>query len=118
MNQHAHRNSFSVPPNGHHFIRSTVISLTEEKVKVKLFPYLTKHQAMKKYWESGGIAPRILKLGIIWETSGKLHARPALSPGPLHRRMGGAQSRYGRDGEEIEVPLLPLPEIEARSSSR
>jgi hypothetical protein len=29
------------------------------KVKVKLSLCLTKHQAMKAYWESGGIAPRI-----------------------------------------------------------
>jgi hypothetical protein len=25
--------------------------------------FLTKHHALKAYWESGGIAPRILKLG-------------------------------------------------------
>jgi hypothetical protein len=30
------------------------------KVKVKLFLCLTKHHAMKAYWGSGGIAPRIL----------------------------------------------------------
>jgi hypothetical protein len=30
------------------------------KVKVKLFLCLTKHHAMKAYWRSGGIAPRIL----------------------------------------------------------
>jgi hypothetical protein len=27
---------------------------------------LTKHHAMKTYWESGGIAPRILDLGTRW----------------------------------------------------
>jgi hypothetical protein len=31
------------------------------KVKVKLFPCLTKHHAMKTYWGSGGIAPCILQ---------------------------------------------------------
>jgi hypothetical protein len=30
------------------------------KVKVKLFLCLTKHHAVKAYWGSGGIAPRIL----------------------------------------------------------
>jgi hypothetical protein len=33
------------------------------KVKVKLSLYLGKHHAMKTYWGSGGIAPRILDLG-------------------------------------------------------
>jgi hypothetical protein len=36
------------------------------KVKVKLSLCLTKHQAMKTYWGSGGIAPRILDLGTRW----------------------------------------------------
>jgi hypothetical protein len=30
------------------------------KVKVKLSPWLTEHDAMKAYWGSGGIAPLIL----------------------------------------------------------
>jgi hypothetical protein len=33
------------------------------KVKVKFFLCLIKHHAMKTYWRSGGIAPRILDLG-------------------------------------------------------
>jgi hypothetical protein len=36
------------------------------KVKVQLSLYLTKHHAMKTYWRSGGIAPRILDLGTRW----------------------------------------------------
>jgi hypothetical protein len=36
------------------------------KVKVKLSLCLTKHHAMKVYWESGGIAPCILDLGTGW----------------------------------------------------
>jgi hypothetical protein len=36
------------------------------KVKVKLSLCLTKHHAMKTYWGSGGIAPRILDLGTSW----------------------------------------------------
>jgi hypothetical protein len=36
------------------------------KVKVKLSLCLTKHHAMKTYWGSGGITPRILDLGTRW----------------------------------------------------
>jgi hypothetical protein len=35
-------------------------------VKVKLSLCLTKHHAMKKHWESGCIAPRILDIGPEW----------------------------------------------------
>jgi hypothetical protein len=33
----------------------------------KVFPVLNKHYAMKTYWESGGIALRILGLGTRWK---------------------------------------------------
>jgi hypothetical protein len=33
---------------------------------VKLSLYLNKYHAMKTYWGSGGIAPRILDLGTSW----------------------------------------------------
>jgi hypothetical protein len=36
------------------------LTLDKLKVKVKLPLCLTKHHAMKAYWVSGGIAPRIL----------------------------------------------------------
>jgi hypothetical protein len=35
----------------------------------KIFPillFLTEHHAMKAYWGSGGIAPRILDIGTRW----------------------------------------------------
>jgi len=32
-------------------------------VQAKLYLCLTKHHAVKMYWESGGIAPHILNLG-------------------------------------------------------
>jgi len=35
-------------------------------VKVKVSLCLTKHHAVKAYWGSGGIAPRILDLGTRW----------------------------------------------------
>jgi hypothetical protein len=46
----------------------TSIALVKDtgKVKVKLSLCLTKHHAMKTYWGSGGIAPRILDLGTRW----------------------------------------------------
>jgi hypothetical protein len=49
------------------------------------------------------------------KVSGKLHASAALHPGenprcPLHKRLGGLQSRPRRFGEEKN--FLPLSEIE------
>jgi hypothetical protein len=48
------------------------------------------------------------------EVSGQLHAPAALPPGkeplvwyPLDRRLGGPQSRSGRDGEEKNSQPLP-----------
>jgi hypothetical protein len=43
--------------------------------------FLTEHNAMKAYWGSGGIAPRVLDLGTRMEVSGHLHGPSALSPG-------------------------------------
>jgi hypothetical protein len=44
---------------------------------------------------------------------------PASRPQSLYPRnpLGGSQSRYGRSGEEKNVPFLALPGIEPRSSS-
>jgi hypothetical protein len=42
---------------------SVLASQLNVKVKVKLFPCLTKHHAIKTYWGSGSLAPRILDLG-------------------------------------------------------
>jgi len=44
---------------------NTVLSV-KVKVKVKLSLCLSKSDAMKTYWEIGGIAPRILNLGTVW----------------------------------------------------
>jgi hypothetical protein len=51
------------------------------EVKVKLPLRLTKHHAMKVYWRSGGVAPRILWPRYWMEVSGQLHAQAALPPG-------------------------------------
>jgi hypothetical protein len=76
------------------------------KVKIKLPLCLTKHHAMKTYWGSGGIAPRILDLGIRWRWVVSFTHRPLYPQGksrwyPLDRRLGGPQSRSGCGGEQI-----------------
>jgi hypothetical protein len=49
------------------------------EVKVKLSLCLTKHHAIKTYWGSGGIAPRILNLGSRWEVSDQLRGTAAFN---------------------------------------
>jgi hypothetical protein len=70
------------------------------------------HHAMKAYWGSGGITPRILDLGTRWRSVVSFTHRPLYPQGknawyPLDRRLGGPQSRSGRCGEE-KIPQ-PLP---------
>jgi hypothetical protein len=62
------------------------------KVKVKLSLCFTKYHAMKTYWGSGGIAPRITNLG-----TRRLAALPLGKNTwyPLNRRLGESQSRSG-----------------------
>jgi hypothetical protein len=76
-----------------------------DKIKVKLSLCLTKHHAMKTYWGSVGIAPRILDLGTRWRSMVSFTPRPLYPAGkcswyPLDRRLGGPQSRSGRGGED------------------
>jgi hypothetical protein len=74
-------------------------------IKVKLSLCLTKHHAMKMYWGSGSIAPRILDLDTRWRWVVSLTPRPLYSQGknpwyPLDRKLGGHQSQSGRGGED------------------
>jgi hypothetical protein len=67
---------------------------------------------MKKYWGSGGIAPYILDLSIIWRWVVSFTPRPLYPQWksawcPLDRRLGGSQSRSGCDGEEKNFQSLP-----------
>jgi hypothetical protein len=83
-----------------------------QKGKVVCCFFLTKHHAMKAYWDSGGIAPRILNLGTRWRWVVRFTPRPLYPQGkspwyPLHRRLGGKQSRSGRGGEEKNSHPLP-----------
>jgi hypothetical protein len=73
---------------------------------------LTKHHAMKAYWGIGGIAPRILDLGtrrrwVIASSPGRFTPSERAPGSPLHRRLGGPQSRSGRGGEEKNSQLPP-----------
>jgi hypothetical protein len=73
--------------------------------KVKLFLCLTKHRAMKTYWGSGCIAPRILNLRTRWWWVVNFPPRQFYPRGnirhryPLDRRLGGHQSLCGRGGK-------------------
>jgi hypothetical protein len=58
---------------------------------------------MKTYWGSGDTAPRTSALeGGEWSASrrGRFTPQEQSSWYPLDRRLGGFQSRSGRDGEE------------------
>jgi hypothetical protein len=81
-------------------------------VKLFLCFFLTERHAMKAYWESGGIAPRILDLGTrrIWVvsfTSRPLNPQEKSPCHPLDRTLGGYQSRSDSSGEEKNSQLLP-----------
>jgi hypothetical protein len=64
---------------------------------------------MRTYWGSGGIAPRILDLGIRWRWVVSFTPRPLYPQGkspqyPLGRTLGGPQSRSGyAKGKEEEM---------------
>jgi hypothetical protein len=84
--------------SSHSFIHSI-------KVKVKLSLCLTKHRAMKTYWESGNIGPRIIDLGTRWRWVVSFTPRLLYPQGksplyPLDRRPGRTRSRSGHSGGE------------------
>jgi hypothetical protein len=96
-----------------------VLRVSPPLVKVKLFLFLTKHHAMKAYWRSGGIPPRILWPRHSMEVSGHFLRTGRFTPGknprcPLDRRLGETQSRFGHGVEEKNSQ--PPPGIETRSS--
>jgi len=67
---------------------------------------------MKAYWSSGGTAPGIFVFGTRWRWVVSFTPRPLYHRGkspwyPLHRRLGGPQSRSGRGGEEKNSQPLP-----------
>jgi hypothetical protein len=95
------------------------------KGKGKFVPVLlTEHHAMKAYWVSGDIAPRILDLGIrrrrVVSFTDRLLYQHGKSPWyPLDKRLGGPHSRSGHGSEE-KFPNPPgtwTPDRPARSQS-
>jgi hypothetical protein len=69
-----------------------IMNRDDDNDKVK--SCLTEHHAMKTYWGTGGIAPRILDLGTRWRGVVSFTSRYSLA-----RRLGGPQSRSGHCGE-------------------
>jgi hypothetical protein len=72
---------------------------------------LTKYHAMKTYWGSGGIAPRILDLGTRWRWMVSFTPRPLYPQGKnpwytLNRRLGEPQNRswYGGEKKNSQPP--------------
>jgi len=51
----------------------------------KLSLCLTNHHAMKMYWGSGGVAPRILNLGTRWRQKVSFTLQPLCPRGKSHR---------------------------------
>jgi hypothetical protein len=66
------------------------------KAKVKLRLCLTEYHAMKAYWESGGIAPRILNLGELSASCRGRFISGEISPG-THWIGGWVDRRAGLD---------------------
>jgi hypothetical protein len=80
---------------------SLLLLLLLLKVNVNLSLCVAKHHAMKTYWGSGGIVPRILHLSTRWRWVVSFTPLPLYPQGkilryPLDRRLGGPQSRVGR----------------------
>jgi hypothetical protein len=81
---------------------------------------LTERHAMKAYWESGGIAPRIFDLCTRWRWEVSFTSVPLYPQGkspwyPSDRRLGGLQNRSGHGGGEKSAhspPELEPPAVQ------
>jgi hypothetical protein len=84
--------------------RNAMLKYRQWMVKVRQGKVVPKHHAVKTYRGSGGIAPRILILGIRWSWAVSFTSRSLYLQGkspwyPLDRRLGGPQNRSGRGNE-------------------
>jgi hypothetical protein len=66
---------------------------------------------MKRYWGSGGVAPRIPDLGTRWRWVVSFTPQPLYPQGknpwyPLDRRLGGPQNRSGRGNNQCILPFF------------
>jgi hypothetical protein len=76
---------------------------------------------MKTYWESGGVASRLLNLGTRWKRVVSFTPRPLWPQGispryPLARRLGKPQRQSVHGGEEKNSQ--PQPGIEPQNAER
>jgi hypothetical protein len=69
---------------------------------------LTDYHIIKPYWGGGGIAPRILDLGVRRRWVVSFTPRPHYPQYPLDRRLGEPQSRSGRVISSTKIRKLPL----------
>jgi hypothetical protein len=79
-------------------VQVIIHSLQESKGNLSLC--LAKHHAMKTYWGSGNIAPRMLSFGTGWRwvvsfTPRALYPRGKSPAYSFNRRVSGSHSRYG-----------------------
>jgi hypothetical protein len=84
------------------------VEVWQVKVKLSLCFFLTEHHAMKAYWGSGGMTPRILDLGTGWRWVVSFTPRPLYPQGkspwyPLVWRAGVPQSRG-----ILKMPARPM----------
>jgi hypothetical protein len=91
---------------------STPYSINRIYNKMDGFLYKNEHLAIKSYWRSGGIAPRLLNLStrrrlVVSFTPRQLYPQGKNPWYPLDRRLGGSQNRSGRGGEEKNSQPLP-----------
>jgi hypothetical protein len=85
-------------------IRNNITPTNLYNFEGRIVTVLNYHHAMKTYWGSGGIIPRVLDLGTRWRWVVSFTPLPVYLPGKelllsLDRRLGGPQSRSGNDGE-------------------
>jgi len=72
-----------------------------------IYVSLTKDHAVRTYWESGGIGPRILNLGTVWRWVVTFTSQPLYARCPFGRWLCVPQNRSGRGGKEKS--LIPAP---------
>jgi hypothetical protein len=75
----------------------------------RLILCLIRHHAIKTYWRSGGIIPRIFDLGTREMLVVSFMLRLLYPRFPLYSRLGGSQIQSGKGGEEKSLALRYIP---------
>jgi hypothetical protein len=97
--------------------RPTSETVRSKKKKVKSLCLIFKALRHEGVWGSGCIYPHFLDLGISWRWVVSFTPRSLYTRYPLHRRMGGPQSRSGRRGEENILDTAETRTLTPRSSN-